>query len=53
MVLLPGGGNWKLKLICMQCQKCLQCKYTKKKCSQLSDYHFNLMILMILCKFVC
>ena len=51
MVLLPGGGNWKLILIFMQCQKCLQCKYTKDVHNVRSP--LCLMTLMILCKFVC
>ena len=35
----------------IQCQKCLQCKYTKKM-FKISDHHFILMNLMIWSKFV-
>ena len=59
LVLLPGGGSWKLIFmqcqnvysVNIQCQKCLQCKYTKIM-FKMSDHHFILMNLMIWSKFV-
>ena len=47
MVLVPGGGNWKLMLIFMQCQNVYSVNI--QKMFKMSDHHF---ILMIWCKFV-
>ena len=51
MVLLPGGGNLKLMLIFMQCQNVYSVNI--QKMFTMSDHHFILRTLMLLCKFVC